>query len=506
MQSFCTIVSNNVRFFSSFTWSNVEAVTAEVGRAFKPDRVNPHGWTSGRTSSWHSGSTSESTNKWTSGWISPARLPPRSQRTPRPGRTAVFLLMLLTAGAYIPSPFYTACQQAFGFSDLMLTAVYATFAIVSAPALLLFGSTYDSLGPRPVLRVSVIFGAIGSACFLLASGPLWLLAGRAAQGIALGAVTGAATAVIVTRSGHTVPGRASFIASIAFVAGTAIGPLVAGGVARYVPGPLAVPYIAHLGLLAYGWVRVERLGDRGVPAGHWRPTWPQVPRSIRAAFASAAASGFLAWTAAGIFLALGPSLLAGYGLGGSASSNAGHITGLPHELDAMALSHDVESTIALLSAAIVALVLTCSIFAQLLTARLSPYTAQRVGSGALIAALTLLAITGASGSLAVFLVISVVAGIGHGLAYRGAASVVDAIAPDSARGDVTASLYLAFYLGTGVPTIAVGAVTLFVPLTAAVSVVAWTGAGLGVAAIVISAAATTTLNHSKERDVMGTNV
>src|SRR5699024_7716701 len=182
-------------------------------------------------------------------------------------------------------------------------------------------------------------------------------------------------------------------------AGTAIGPLVAGGVARYVPGPLAVPHIAHLGLLAYGWVRVEPLGDRGVPAGHWRPTGPQVPRSLRPTLASAAASGFLAWTAAGIFLALGPSLLAGYGLGGSASSNAGHTIGLPHVLDAMALSRDVEPPIALLSAAIVALVLTCSIFAQLLTARLSPYTAQRAGSGALIAALTLLAVTGASGSL-----------------------------------------------------------------------------------------------------------
>src|SRR5699024_12163617 len=63
-------------------------------------------------------------------------------------------------------------------------------------------------------------------------------------------------------------------------------------------------------------------------------TWPHVPRSIRAAFASAAASGFLAWTAAGIFLALGPSLLAGYGLG---SHDAGS-----HDLG----SHDLASTTA----------------------------------------------------------------------------------------------------------------------------------------------------------------
>lgn len=392
----------------------------------------------------------------------------------------------------------------------MLTAVYAMFAVVSAPALLLFGSTYDSRGPRPVLRISIIFAAIGSACFLLASGPIWLLMGRAAQGVALGAVTGAATAMIVTRTGHAVPGRASFIASIAFVAGTAIGPLVAGGAAQFVPGPLAVPYVVHLGLLAYGWVRVERLGGRGTPTGPWRPTWPHVPRSIRAAFASAAASGFLAWTAAGIFLALGPSLLAGYGLGSHdlASTTAGtsHTIGLPSALDAMALSRGVEPTIALLSAAVVGLVLLCSITAQLLTTRLNAYTAQRAGSGALIAALVLLAVTGAAGSLTVFLVVSVIAGFGHGLAYRGAAAVVDAIAPDGARGGVTASLYLVFYLGTGIPTIAVGAVTVFVPLAEAVSALAWAGAGLGIVAIVISAAAATALNHSKERDEVEASV
>src|SRR5699024_12795644 len=183
-------------------------------------------------------------------------------------------------------------------------------------------------------------------------------------------------AMIVTRTGHAVPGRASFIASIAFVAGTAIGPLVAGGAAQFVPGPLALPYVVHLGLLAYGWVRVERLGGRGTPTGPWRPTWPHVPRSIRAAFASAAASGFLAWTAAGIFLALGPSLLAGYGLGShdlgshdlgshdlgshdlaSTTAAASHTIGLPSALGAMAVARGVEPAIGLLSAAVVGHVL-----------------------------------------------------------------------------------------------------------------------------------------------------
>src|SRR5699024_8305201 len=156
----------------------------------------------------------------------------------------------LTAGAYIPSPFYAAYQDIFGFSDLMLTVVYAAFAVISAPALLLFGTTYDSHGPRPVLRISVLFAAIGSVCFLLATNPAWLLAGRAAQGIALGDVTGAATALIVTRSAQGRPGRASFVASLVFVGGTALGPLVAGGAAHFITGLLAASYIITLALLA----------------------------------------------------------------------------------------------------------------------------------------------------------------------------------------------------------------------------------------------------------------
>src|SRR5699024_8055258 len=89
---------------------------------------------------------------------------------------------------------------------------------------------------------------------------------------------------------------------------------------------------------------------------------------------------------------------------------ASHTIGLSSALDAMALSRGVEPSIALLSAAVVGLVLLCSITAQLLTTQLNAYTAQRAGSGALIAALVLLAVSGAAGSLTVFLLVSVIAG------------------------------------------------------------------------------------------------
>lgn len=426
----------------------------------------------------------------------------RSQKpvttVPCSSRTAIYLLMLLTAGAYIPSPLYPAYQDVFGFSDLTLTLIYAAFAVISAPALLIFGSTYDTYGPRPVLRLSVIAAIAGSLCFLVAPGPAWLLAGRIAHGIALGAVTAAASALIVSGPGRAGGKRASLVASVAFVAGTAVGPLAAGAVASFLPDPLALPYIVHLGLLVYAWARVEKLPANKAAAGRWRPTWPSVPRGIRTVFATAAGTGFLAWMAAGIFLALGPSLLLRYGLGHRQSSpsqaSAPAMTSqLPEPLQDMALIHTIDSLLPVLGGALVALVLACSVIAQLLSVRMNARAAQTTGAGMLVAALAALALTGTSASLAVFLIVSAVAGIGHGFAYRGAAAHVDAITPNECRGGVTATLYLAFYLGTGIPTIAVGVITSWYPLTTAVSWLAWVGTALSVVTVIV------TLAHRRSR-------
>lgn len=419
----------------------------------------------------------------------------RRRRGPRASRTAVYLLMLLTAGAYIPTPLYSDYQQMFGFSNLDLTILYAAFAMLSAPALLIFGSASDTHGPRPLLRLGVVLAAAGSMCFLFATGPGWLLAGRIAQGIALGAVTGAAAAVIVGAGAK----HASLTASVAFVAGTAAGPLLAGSLATVIPGPFAMPYIAHLGLLTHAWYRVQKLPRRHESTGRWQPTWPVIPAGIRTAFATAAATGFLAWTVVGVFLALGPALLLGYGSGGAGNSAVAPDAVSPQSpgvVSRMALTHDTDSMLPALAAAMVAAVFGCSILTQLVSGRLAARSAQMVGASVLVTASGILVATGVSGSLTLLLTASVTAGIGHGFAYRGAAARVDAIAPPQRRGGVTAALYLAFYLGTGIPTIIVGVITIWYPLTHAVSLLAVAGAVIGVLTLVF----TLVQNHGPEND------
>lgn len=378
------------------------------------------------------------------------------------------MLVVLTFGAYLPSTLYPAYQQTFGVSDLTMTFVYAVFALVSAPALLLFGQATDAVGARPVLRGALVVAAVGSASFVFASDTTWLLAGRAAQGLALGAATAAASSLTLLHGGSRIAPAA--LAGIAFVGGTAAGPVVGGLLARYAPAPETLPFVIHLGLLAIGWRLVSRLrgsapgmtvaaGGSG-PAG-WRPARPEIPRGMRRLFASAAAAGFIAWSVAGLFLAIIPMLLNRSGQTDPA------VTG-----------------------AILGLVLVCSVATQPFVSRLRERRAQVVGLTALLASLALLALT-AGASTAVTVVAAVIAGAGHGLAYGGASAAVDAAAPVARKGAITGALHVAFYLGSGAPAVVVGLITLAHPLATATT---WVTAAAG-AMVPLVAAAVVAFQH-----------
>lgn len=374
-------------------------------------------------------------------------------------RTTVLLVVVLTAGAYLPSPLYPDYQRLFGYDDLVMTLLFATFALVSGPALLLCGPAADLVGDRPVLRLSVLLAAAGSCCFLLADSPGWLFTGRIGHALALGAATGAAQALIARHRGPTARVAGPLLAGLAFAAGTALGPVASGVLAEYVPGMLTTPYVLHLALLGWVWHRLRRTvpapmttGGAGVRVRRrwqWRPTRPHIPPALRALFLVAGLTGFLAWAVVGIYLALLPALL----------------EQTPHG-DHPALTGGVLGS-----------VLVWSLLAQLAGARRTAYAAQRYGLAALAGSLVLLAATGAA-SLPATLGSAVLAGIGHGLAYSGAARAVDAQTPPGQRAGIGAALYLLFYWGSGAPAVAVGLLTAWMPLTAAVTWLSWTGVAL----------------------------
>ncbi|WP_301130327.1 MFS transporter [Streptomyces cacaoi] len=391
---------------------------------------------------------------------------PEGRADRRTVRTAGLLVVVLTAGAYLPSPLYPDYQHLFRYDDLTMTLLFATFALVSGPALLLCGPAADLLGSRPLLRLSVLLAAAGSACFVLADSPAWLFAGRVGQALALGAATGAAQALINRHRSASARVGGPLFASLVFAAGTAAGPAGSGVLAQYAPAPLVTPYLLHLALLVWVWWRLHRTVPGPVAARpalrRWRPARPHIPAALRPLFAVAGLSGFLAWAVVGVYLALVPALL----------------EKTPHG-DSPALSGGVLGT-----------VLVCSLLSQLGGARRAAHTAQRLGLGALVASLLLLAATGAA-SLPATLGSALLAGAGHGLAFSGAARAVDAHTPPGHHAGIGSALYLLFYLGSGTPAVAVGVMTAWTPLTTAVTRLSWAGAALGLIALLTTCTLTT---------------
>jgi MFS family permease len=126
------------------------------------------------------------------------------------------------------------------------------------------------------------------------------------------------------------------------------------------------------------------------------------------------------------------------------------------------------STNLLLAGAAVALVLACSVLAQLAGHRRPARYLERRGLVLLAAGLLLLAAAGAISSLPLLLIAATAAGTGQGLVFFGGLAAVNQAAPEGRRAEVLSSFYVIIYLGVSVPVIGVGVLATTVGLLRAV--------------------------------------
>src|SRR5256714_6122311 len=100
-----------------------------------------------------------------------------------------FAWLVLMAGANLAPPLYAVYPRQFGFSPLVLPAIFATYAIVLVPALVFFGRLSDRFGRRPVVAAGLPTACPGLPLFAAAQGTAWLLAAPAGQGLPGGQVS-----------------------------------------------------------------------------------------------------------------------------------------------------------------------------------------------------------------------------------------------------------------------------------------------------------------------------
>ncbi|WP_433174696.1 MFS transporter [Actinoallomurus sp. CA-150999] len=364
-------------------------------------------------------------------------------------RGAAYTLLVLLAGTNLPTPLYRGYQRTFGFSPLVVTLIFAAYVAALIPSLLVAGPLSDAVGRRRILLPAVGLAAVGSLVFALAGGTVWLFAARVAQGLALGAASGALSAVLTELEPNGDRRRAALVTTIASVGGLGAGPLLSGLLAQYAPAPRVLPYVVEIGLLVPAAVAMAALPP-GRPATRWRPQRPRIPAAMRRVFATSGVAGFLAFAVIGLFLTLVPPYVAT--LAGSAN---------------LALSGGT-----------VTLMLGSSAVAQVVAYGRRPITVRAAGLPLLAAGLVLLAVAGEEASLPLLLTATVVAGAGQGLVFLGSLTLVNNAAPAERRAEVMAGFFVVIYLGVGVPVIGVGLLATATGLLTAVQDFAYVAAAL----------------------------
>src|SRR4051794_33438279 len=126
-----------------------------------------------------------------------------------------FALAATMLGTTLPTPLYPLYRGEFGFSELMVTVIFAIYALGAVAALFFAGSLSDEIGRRRVLLGGLTFSALGAAAFLLAHGVGLLLVGRVLSGLSAGIFTGTATAALIDLAPPEGRGRATVVATVA---------------------------------------------------------------------------------------------------------------------------------------------------------------------------------------------------------------------------------------------------------------------------------------------------
>jgi len=360
--------------------------------------------------------------------------PPKTERRTL-GPTAAYavassVIGLALVASITPSPLYGTYRELWGFSPLVLTLVYATYAFGVLATLVLAGRVSDQAGRRPVLLVALGTLMVTSVLYMLADSVVWLFVARGLQGLATGLALGAASAAMLDLHPRRDPSAVGLANGVLSAGGIGLGMLASATLVELAPAPRVLPYVLLFLLFAIAFAGTlalpEPVEERTRP--RLTPQRPSVPAPVRRAFLLAALAVISSWSIGGLFFSLGPQLSAGL----------------------------FDSTDHLVTALGVFLLAGAGSLAQLAFGRARPWVGAVTGSIALATGMLLIVGAVALESPALFILGSLVGGAGFGVAFLGALRALSIVIPPDHRAAVMSAFYVVAYLSISVPAILAG--------------------------------------------------
>jgi MFS family permease len=338
----------------------------------------------------------------------------------------------------VPTPLYVIYQQRDHFSTLMITVVYAVYAIGVIASLFLGGHISDWVGRRRVLVPALMVNVLSAVLFIAAPSLPGLIIARVVSGVSIGLTTGTATAYLAElhlgAGGSPAGRRPHVVATASNLGGVGVGPLGAGLLAQFVTAPLVIPYVIFGGVLAVLAALVALAPETVTqpdPQPTWRPQRVAIPAHARGTFFAATGAAAAALAVYGVFNSLMPGFLAG----------------TMHQT-----SYAVAGAVAFSAFAAGAV-------AQIALGAASTATTLRVSIPVLLAGLALFSAGMWLPSLPVFVIGGILTGAGGGLVFRGSLVAAAGTAPPESRAEVLAGFFLGGFIGLSAPVIALGIAT-----------------------------------------------
>ena len=308
------------------------------------------------------------------------------------------------------------------------------YAIALLVSLLITGRLSDHFGRRPVISAAIVLVIASMLFFIVATSVVVLAMARILQGLATGLAVGALSATLVELADDERAPIAPVVASAAPNLGLAVGSMGASVLVQYAPAPFRLIYWVLLAGLMLGGLLVVWMRE----TGERRPGWlaslkPNVGVSAEArpTFIKVIPLLVALWALAGFYLALGPSL-------------TGEIVGSSNLLWGGAVIFALQGS---------------ATASAILGKGSSPRTAMLNGCVGLFAGVGLTFAGIAASSTALFLVGSVIAGLGLGLTWGGAFRAVSAVTPPAEKAGTVAAIYVVSYLAFSVPIVIAGVAT-----------------------------------------------
>jgi MFS family permease len=336
------------------------------------------------------------------------------------------LASFATVGSTIPLFNIYRAQDGFNSADISLTVV--AYSVGTLGTLLVMGRLSNHAGRRPVSIASLAFLIAGTLTLLNVHHIGILVAGRLLMGLGAGLASSSLTSYIVDAA----PVKPAWLASVAssqtVMLGLALGAVASGALVQFGPWPRELVYIVDISFLLLAAVMITVSPETVTrTAGGWRSLRPSVrlPVGVRHLLPVAAAVFLATWATGAFYQAFVPALV----------------------------QDQLRTSSPLVLGLVFAAYMGSSALGAPIGGRFTAAGAQRIGMVGFLVGWIGLITAIATGALPLFIVATVLAGAGQGIAISAATGALLHGGTSAERAPILAVVYLISYSGATVPSI-----------------------------------------------------